>query len=312
MIMEARLDAAESVFFKRQLEAIDAQVYETKYPEFMARGLLPTQGGVPEGAKSYTYRMMDEVGSAKILHNLADDLPRVDVLGQEVNTLIKLLGDSYGYDIMEIKAAAMTGTPLDSMKAAAARRAVEREIDRLLSLGDTAYGIKGLLSLTNTTTYTVSTKAASGDTEWGTLAAPIATGAEVAADLMGFASDLVEKTLGVFTRFSLLLPIEQFNYAAQTRIGSNSDTTALKFALATSPYIESIQPWYRCNGAGSGPSDRMVAYPRDPNVLSALVPMEFSVRPPQEKNLEFVINAIASCGGVVCRYPVAVSYADNI
>lgn len=309
---DVRLDAAESVFFKRQLEAIDTQVYDQVYPQYKARSFMTTVAGIPEASKVFTYRMLDRVSKAKVIGPEGDDLPSNDVFGAETSQIIHYLGNSYKWNIFELKLAAQTGTPLDAMKAMSARQGMEELIDSLLSLGDTTLGITGLLKIASgTTTFTPGTKTGGGLT-WGTLAAPNATGAEVANDLMGIASRLVENTKGAFTRFKIALPIEQYNYAAQVRIGTVSDTTALKFALATSPYIESIEPWYRCDGAGSAGADRMIAWSPDPKVVQALVPMEFRALPAQERGINMVVNCTASCGGVVARYPVAIAYADGI
>lgn len=306
-----RLDAAESAFFLRQLEAVDQQTYEVRYPALRARSLIPTQPNIPDWARVYTWREYDKFGTAKFIANTADDLPRADAKGAEASKIIKPLGASYGYDIFEVKAAAAMGTPLDAMKANACRYAIENKVDSVLALGDTKHNLQGLLSLTSTTSFTVGTKQAGGLT-WGTLAAPNATGDEVAADLMGIVSNLVDATKGLWARFKIVLPIKQYNYAAQKRLGSNSDTTALRFALDNSPFIESIEPWYRCSGAGAGATDRMVAYPLDPMVLAGIVPMEYTPMPVQQENLEYIINAIATCAGVVARYPVAISYGDGI
>lgn len=309
-----RLDASESVFFSRQLESIDATTYEAKFPELKARRFLPTISSVAEWAKVYMYRAMERFGSAKVIANMADDLPRADVSGSEVSQTIKYLGASFGYDIQEIKAAAAMGTDLDGLRARSCRYAIEEQIDELLALGDTSLGLTGLLKIASgTTSFTPSTKAAGG-TSWGTLDAPNATGQEVAADLMAAPAAIVAASKEAFAGpFTIALPIAQYNYAAQTPHGTgNGMLTALQFAKANSPYIADIVPWHRCATAGSGSVTRMAVFPRDPMVLGALVPQEYTQLAPQQRNLAWVVNAMASCGGIVCRYPIAVAYGDSI
>jgi hypothetical protein len=310
-INSPRFDAAESVFFKRELESIDKKVYDKKYPQLIARSLIPTISGVAPWQKVYTWREFDKKGSAKVIADFADDLPRVDVSGEEFSQLIKTIGDAYWYSIDEIQAAKGTGTPLDEMRAMAARYFIESKIDTILATGDAATGMKGLLNLASTTSFTPGTKLAGGLT-WGTITAPNATGPEVAADIIGIVSKLNETTKGLWSKFRVLIPLEQYNYAAQVRMSTLSDQTALEFVMKVCPFIESITPWLKCDGAGSGGTDRMVAYPYDEMVLGALVPSEFEILPAQERNLAFVVNCKASCGGVVSRYPVAIAYGDGI
>ncbi len=309
--MEARLDATESVWFQRQLEAIDAQVYREKFPALKARSLVPTQGGIPDWARVYTWRELTHYGDAEFIANLADDLPRADASGTENTKMIKAVGSSYGYDFFELKAMAAQGISLTTEKALAARRAIETKIDTILAAGASAYGLEGLLNLTGAATFTPGTKAAGGKT-WGTVAAPNATANEIVEDLMGIAAARVEATKEAFNRFVIILPIAQYNLASQMPMGANAALTPLKFARENSPFIEDIVPWYKATGAGAASTDRMVCYARTPEVLSGIVPMEFTPMAPQQKGLEFVVNNVATCGGVVVRYPVAVAYGDGI
>ncbi len=309
---QLRLDASESAFFERQLESIDARTYETKFEALKARQLLPTVSNVADFQKVYTYRMTEQYGTAKPIANAADDLPRADINGTETSQLIKDFGASYGWDYKELRAAMALGTDLDGAKARAAKFAIDSALDSVLATGDSSLGLKGLLNLANTQTYTLGTKAQSGDTEWGTLAAPVATADEVARDLMGFATALVEGCKEVWTVFDIVLPLSSYNYAAQLRFGQGSDMTALKFAQANCPYIGKITPWTKCNTAGGSSSKRMCGYANDEMVLAALVPQEFMIHPVERKNLSYVVNCTASVGGVVCRYPVAVGYADEL
>lgn len=309
---EMKLDAIESVFFKRQLESVDSKAYEKKYPEYKARRLIPTIGGVDPTSRSYVYRMFDTLGKSKWIANSGDDLPRAEAKGEEASQIIKQLGASFAYSIEDIQTAAKHGLDLDMMQAYAARRAVEEQIDSVLALGDSANGMSGLLTLASgTTSYTPSTKDASGDTEWGTLAAPLATGEEMAMDLIALAAAGVQATKGAFSRYKILLPIEQFNLANATRLGDGSDVTAVKFAQGNE-FIESIEPWFRCDGAAGGGVDRMVAFAASEEVVGALVPKEFTIGEPQLVNLEYRRACTAKCGGVVARYPVAIVYGDAI
>ena len=198
------------------------------------------------------------------------------------------------------------------------RTASEQLVDQILATGNADNGLFGVLNQDSTalpaaqrvSTYTLGTKAVGG-LSWGTLAAPKATGQEVANDLIGAASKIVETTEGIWSQLNIVLPIPQYNYAASTRLNAINDTTALQFALK-SGFIASIRPWYQCSGAGANSTDRMAIFPSDPMVLGGIVPMEWSPQPAQQKNLAFVVPCMASCGGVVVRYPVAMLYADGL
>jgi hypothetical protein len=302
----ARLDAAESMHLIRELKYVEAETYRQMYAALQARAFVPTKPGIPDWARSITWREMDEFGKAKIISNASDDLPRANVSRTERTKTIKTVGAAYGYDWEELRASAAMGTHLDTEEANAAGFAVDLEMDEILSYGNSTYGLEGVLTLSGTTAFTPGTKAAGGLT-WGSLTAPNATGAEVAADIMGIAQKAHETSKGRVLKFRIVLPIEQYGYAAQAKISAFSDTTALEFALSKSPFISSVDPWWRCNSADSGGAlsfDTMMALPEGvPAALQGIVPMERMSLPAQQKNLEWVVPVVAKNGGAISKYP---------
>lgn len=307
-----RLDASESIFFKRQLESIDARLYSLVYPDNLARTLIPTITGVDPDMPVYTWRMVKQFGEAAFIDDFGGSVPRSDVDGEEQSQTMKSIGSAYGWTLDEIRYANKTGVPLDSMKALSCRNAVDTKLDVTLALGDTPRGLSGILNLSNTTTFTLSTKAGGGGVAWAS-----ATPDEIVADVTGMLTKIIDamKASGgpMFQRFRICLPVKQYGQIAQRRMGDGSDTTILKFLLANSPYIESINAWHRCTNAGSGGAqDRMIAFPPSEEVVGALVPLEFQTTAPQQENLAFKVIGRVKTGGVICRYPVAVGYADGL
>jgi hypothetical protein len=302
----ARLDAAESIHLKRELEYVEAETYRNIYAALQARDFVPTKPGIPEWARVITWREADEFGKAKIISNASDDLPMASVKRTESSKTIKTIGMGYKYDWEELAASAAMGTHLDTEEANAAAFAVDLQMDEILSYGDSTYNLDGVLTFTGVTAYTPMDKANGGKT-WGTLLAPNATGAEVAADIMGLAQKAHETSKGRVLKFRIVLPIEQYGYAAQTKISAFSDTTALEFAQSKCPFISTITPWWRCDSAQSNGKlsfDIMQAIPEGvPAALQGIVPMERRVLPAQQKNLSWVVPMVAKNGGVVSKYP---------
>lgn len=305
--MTERLDAAESVFYKRQLEYIAPQLYNVRYADLMARQLIPTIGGVPEWANVFTFRGLEQFGAAKVVTAYSDDLPRADASGAESSQIIKTYGASFGYNRDEIRAAMAMGVPLQELKARAARRAIDQAIDTALATGDSANGLSGILGTGTDYSANLATKSGGGLT-W-------ANGSpdEIALDIFELCSRIIAKVKGAFTRFRIVVPIEQDNLITQRRMGDGSNLTIKQFVLQNSPYVESITGWYKCDLAGaSGTKDMMQAFPGDPQVVGALVPQEFKVEMPQDRNLETVVNCTARCGGVVTFFPPALGFMNGI
>jgi hypothetical protein len=302
----AHLDAAENAFFERQLEQIRAKTYDIKYPAFRARQLIPVDNTIDPGAETVKYNQYNAVGLAKIVSSYADDLPRADIKGLEFRQPIKSLGASYGYNVQEIRAGKFAGLPLEARKANAARLAVEQAIDRIAALGDAVNNLTGFLNQPNAQIVTIP-NGASVSKLWSSK-----TGLEINSDLTAMANAVVSNTKGIETADTIVVPIAQYGQIASTPITSTATRTILDFFLGSNPWVKNLEYWFRLQGAGVGPSDRMVAYRKDPDALMLVIPQEFEQFPPTQDGLEFQIACHARIGGVTLFYPLSMAYGDGI
>lgn len=301
LINQPRLDAAESAFFDRQLEFIYAQTFDIKFAELRAREFIPTSNAANPGARSVTYEQFTEVGLAQVISAGAKDTPRVDVNGVEFNRPVRMLGASYGWNVSDVKAAAMAGRDLQPRRARAARRAIERKLDEIAAVGEPEHGIaEGFLNDSD-----VTIDAATGN--WTGLTAD-----QVIADVSTMMQGIHTDSLGVEIADTLILPDEQWAFISTTPRGTQSDTTILKYLMQNFPNLTAVEPWFRNAGAGAGGVDRGVLYKRDPDILTQEIPEDFNQLPVQEQGLEFVVHALAKTAGTAMYYPVAVRYMDGL
>ena len=140
------LDAAQSVFFTRQLEFIRAEVHDVLYPELQSRQILPVDSSAGDGIDTIVSRQEDSVGEVKVITDYADDLPRSDVFAQETTYPVRDLGGSFGYSIREIRAAARAGVDLSGRKARSARKSMETALDTIGATGDANAGLPGFIN----------------------------------------------------------------------------------------------------------------------------------------------------------------------
>ena len=296
-----RLDAAESIFFARELEHVKAQTFDIRYPELKSRLFIPVSNEVPSGATTVTYQQFDRVGRAKIIKPGATDLPRVDVSGLEFTRPVRWGGVSYGWNLIEIRQAMMAGRPLDSRKAAAARRAQEELVDEVAAIGAPDYGIAtGFLNNAS-----VAIDAAAGN--WTAL-----TGDQIIADVSAMWQNMVSDTQGIESANTLLLPDAQFALIATTPRSATTDTTVMEFIMRTFPGLMAIEPWYRLDGAGAGGVDRAVLYRRDPMHLTQDIPNEFEQLPVFQRGSNFEVETLIATAGTTFYYPRSARYLDGL
>lgn len=309
------MDAAESVFFSRQLEKIRAGSYDIKFPEFQARRFVPVDNSVDRSEEVITYRQFTEVGYAEWARDRGRG-PRVDVYGTEFSSYVRQIKAAYGYTFDEARKAQRQGMDLPMRKANAARRAIEQKIDQSIWTGKPDLSLLGLLNQSNTTSFTPANGIGSGTTLWEGK-----TPDEILADLYGIEAAIINETLDIEHPDTILLPLSSYQLIATRRLGDGSDTTILKHFLATSVSVKTVERSYKLesedaaygeNVSGKFTGKRMVCYKRDPEKLQAIIPLEFDQLAPEVDGFEVVTQCEAKVGGVVMYYPKSLAYGDNI
>lgn len=299
------LDAETGLFFARSLEHVKSQTYDVKYAALKARQMIPVSFEADPGAESITYEQYDMFGVAALVANFAKDFPRADIAGKEFTSPVKSLGASYGYNIQQIRAAAMKGLPLQTKKAFAARRAIAQKENTLALFGDADTGLNGFLNHPNLGTYTVPADGTGASALWTAKTPDL-----ILRDMNGLISKTWDDTKGEDPADTLLLPLSRYRMISTTARSSTSDTTILEYFLKNNDV--QVGWMNELETAGAGPTKRMLAYKRDPNYITMEVPQDFEQFEEQAKNLEFVVPCHSRFGGVIIYYPLSFAKGDGI
>lgn len=306
-----KLDAQESIFFERELEAVKSATYDKKFPrlQFAEGELIPISSEAGPGAPSITYRTFEPKGLAKIISDYSSDLPRADVSGTETSVPVRDIASSFGWSIREIKAARRTGKPLETRKADAARRAVMQKLDEIALLGDTKSGLQGFINHPNIGEVAVP---ADGATSQSTFADKQTSPDKIIRDMNNLVSSIVDVTNGVEAPTDLLMPHAQYELIANTPRSDQSDKTVLQWFLENNPHIQTITPVAKLKGVGTGGTDVMIAYDKNPLNLTLEIPDAFEVLAQETRGLEVVVPVMLSTGGVIVYYPLSVAKSEGI
>lgn len=314
-VKSVNLDVNESAYFSRQLENVKSRTYDIKYPMLKATNLIPVSTEAGSGAETITYEQFNSVGLMKIVSNYADNLPRADVFGKEFTSTIKSLGGSYGYNVQEIRNGQMAGKPLNPRKAEAVRKANEQAVNRIAWFGDSDAGLLGLLTNPNIPSAIVPAGTTSGNVPW--VGATPKNPDEILRDMNDAVTRIVDLTKGAEMPNTMIMPIEQYRKISTTRLTNGNDNTILKFFLENNPgftvdWVNELKDVDPAPSGGPAPTDVMITYDRNPNVLTLEIPQPFEQFPAQERNLEFVVPAHSRIGGVIVYYPLAIDIAEGI
>ena len=317
---QPKFDAAETAFCLAALSYVESYIYETLLPPLEGRLYVPVDNSSPPGELSTRYRMFTRTGAAQFITDDTQDLPASALFVREYSHDFQAIGAHYQYSYFDVLAAGMAaqngGPPvnLDLELAIASREAIERKLDRISAFGSTdatdpTVGLIGLLNHPNATIYTVATGMA-GSQAWSTK-----TPDEVLADLTGIIAAMIAATYKVFKPTDILLPILQHESIAGRSMGDGRSDTILSYFVRTrqeSKHPVEVNSWQHCAGAGSGTSDRMVAYVKNVRFGRHMIAMEYTQLPPERKGMKWRTDCIAKTAGFVSPYPLSLSYGDHI
>jgi hypothetical protein len=309
------LDSAGSIFFQRQLDYIKKQVYETLYAPRKAWQLIPMSYEANPGATAITYEMFTQVGLAQWLANYADDLPRVDVVGQDFTSFVRTFGMAYGFSTKDIRSAQMQAQSesspnkvyLPMIKANAARLAYEQFMNKIAWLGAPEYGLYGLTNHPN-----IPSGAVPADGTGGATTFVSKTALQIVRDMNAAVNAIVSLTDGVEIPNTLIMPIAQYTYIRSTPFSSLNTDSILTYFLANNPEIKTVDWVPELKGAGPGGTDMMIAY--DKNIMKFWMenPLPFTQYAVERRNLEYVVPCEASTAGIIIPYPLSANIAYGI
>ncbi len=300
-------------FLVSQTTSIEQEVYAIRYADIQYPGLIPVDTSAYPWARTVTYFTRDMVGQADWVDGDASDMPFADVTRSKYETTVESARIGYRFSLEEVNEAMMIpGLSLTSDKAAAARRAAEELIERVVISGDARKNFLGLVNQTVVPQVAVA-NGAGGSPLWASKQP-----AEILADVNNAVVGAWSASAQVELHDTVLLPVAQYGLLASTPRSPTSDATLMSYLQANNIYTATtgkpltIRALRQLAGAGSGGTSRMITYRRDPQVLKFHLPMPHQFFPPQQRMLEFVVPGMMRLGGLDVRLPRGMSYNDGI
>lgn len=311
---EGRTDATGlNAFFSNQLEQIRPQLYEKKYPAFKGRTAVPVKNDIHPGAMSLTERGVDEVGEAEFVSDLGDDAPFVEVVKDQEDTYyMRMFALKYGWSIQELRNSQFANANLDTRKAFACRRGIERFIDKHLLIGGavggrTLYGLYTLSGAVAPNTFTA-------DSGYDATDFKNNSPEDLFRNLMKFATKVREATNSVEDVDTIHMPDTLRNHLLSVQMGYGSQKSVLANFLESASWIKNVDTstyLEPSGGHGGSTNARFCIYRKDPEVLEGLV-NEFEQLPPEYKGMRVETTCIGRVGGVKVRLPKAIAYWDVV
>jgi hypothetical protein len=304
-------DAQETAVFSKELEFLQAGAVEAKFPELKGLQLVPVVGGgIFPGARTHRWLEVSAFGEAELLETMApEDFPSAETRGAENTGVFRSIGAKYIVTIEDLRARPSMTIDVEAQKGRAVRKSIETLLDKIVwgSASGTNGPFKGLLHDTNSQDDT--TAAGTPDWETGNEATDATTVTKTfrAVRDAGFAA-----TGGVFEDYDFVVSTKMWLklglFLPSTTVGGGM--TVKDFLLKYVPGVRSISFSSRLDAAGGSGKDRLLAFPRDPEVLDFLLPTRYEQFAPQLSGMAFTTFAAAKVGGLRIKHAKAIRRCD--
>lgn len=300
-------------FFVSQLSYMEAKIYEAKYTNINFADLVPVDSSVPEWADTWTYLSYDGVTIGKFIGAAADDLPSVAMSADKSTVNIGYAGISHQYTLDELRKSQQMRMPIDITQARIAFRGSQEHIQRVAYFGDAARKMNGLFSNPNVATD-------NSTVNWNT-----ATGPEIFADVNSLLTKVWIDSANVHLPDTLVIDSKRWALITGRKFDTNSgDTrTIADYIRANNLYTVTtgrplnIQPRLQllaanlaAGGVSNSNKDRMMAYEKNEENLSMVVPIPFRSLAPQLDGLKIKVPSEYKMSGVEVRFPLSAAYRD--
>lgn len=304
--------AAQSIHIvTNNLQAIQAEVDEILYLDFRLNEWFPIVTNIPEGARSYSYKVVNKYGFGSFIDNSGRDAGSASVSMQNVPYNLEYGGIIPSWNLEDLRAAAFTGIALDTTTISAGTIGCMDHIETVGVSGDANFGFTGLIN--------------DPEIPAGSEAKTIAnmTPDEMVAFIQNNVSAIVAQTQEIFGRvvktgLTVYLPIAQEAKIGDTKLADDASKTVWEYVKVNNQWTRrtgvelKMETVAELAGAGAGATDRALFGFNDNRVMEMAMP----IQPRVIRILETHYGADApmeyKVSGLNVKRPTAMRYRDGI
>ena len=304
-----------ALWFARQLDFIMSKQFEELYPELTALANFPVNFEAGEGAATITYQSYGIAGRAKIVADFSKDFPRADIVDRETTVDIRNVGDSYGYTMEEMRRARFANRDLESAKASAANKAIDKTINDIAWAGDPKNKLYGIFSPENQVPIFPLPPGSGGSASWSEKD-PL----EILNDIQLMYNYAVVTSRDIEHPDTLLLPSATMGKLALSPL-PNTGVSTLEYIRNNTPYLKEIKMANELDPTAfetniftseSNPLGTALLYTNSADKFEIQIPMQTIVYPPQFKAAQVEILLEAKTAGVTMYYPASALIVPGI
>lgn len=286
---------ALSSFVERQLMDTSRAAEEQDLPILNGMELMPPQGNVPVGAKSFNRRVKQHFGRSKWLSPNATDASRVDAGVIEDVYNVDYHGVIYGYNQQELLAAEYANEPLEADRAFSAREAIQQFNNDIAIFGSAEKRITGLFSIPYIPRLQFNVS----------LFRPGANPSQTLAAMYAAENYIRVATLQSVRPNIFLMDLESYNFIASTEVSTLNYRTILEVFLANSQYIKDVRGMWELDDVGTNGEPCLAALTQEPSRVEHNLPIPHMELAPQFFGYGVDVPCMSATAGVISTKPLS-------
>lgn len=285
---------SQGVFFQRQIEVVLPEILRAPRAPMDGMANIPIGTSLPAGAESWVQRIYTDHGVAKLIANWATDFPTVELQATEERMGFAQYGIAAEWTVMDLLRAQLANVSIDAEKMRMAVQFIDERFEETIWTGEASKGLKGIFAEPNIPRVT------SASTYIGMAADTLL------ANLNSRVNAIVSLTKGRVSGkvFSVMVDLDLYGYMSTTPRSSTSDTTILDYWLRTSPYVREVIPTWRCKGSGTGGTNTVFIYQKNPSKIRFEVNATPRPLPVEVSGGTVEMKFWGSSGGLYVPYPL--------
>lgn len=304
LVQSNHFDANESAFLTRELNHVMQEVYKTLYTPRNAEIMLPVGRSIDPGAKTFTWKESDRVGSAKVSSDMPDDIPMANVFMKENLGVVRNLTIGYKYDVLELKAAAKGQFNLVSDLLNAALEGHSDTINTIAWYGDAAHNLPGVFTSASIPELTIAADGTGASKAFATK-----TAVQIIRDVGELITRVSQQSEGTMMATEVWLPLAQFDLMVRLADGAGAGKTVMSFLREAYPGVTFNKINELKNVGGQA---RMYAVAKSPQNYSLELPMQLQQFAPQLKGLVYTVPMLSRIAGFLLKRPLSMVFAQGI
>lgn len=298
------------------LEAVTAEIENILRERFKIPEFIPMNTSIPEGATSYSIRVVNQYGKGKFINKDGSNVEKATASVGKILFNIEYAGIEPTWTLQELRECLFTGIALDTQTLEAAVQGAMDHIQSVGFEGDADVGFKGLINHDEVPVY-------QGEV-------PDFADVDTTADAMiDFVQALVTE-LGVSTNeiiydhfgtgpLYMVCPTVMFDRIASKKCSSDATMTVAQYLARNNPWTERTgQPMTfkslpRMKDAAETGTGRCMVYPFSNRIMEMAMPISPSVIT-TDASAGYVVKAPMeySMSGVNMKRPTLMLYADGV